>query len=192
MKKFILSEHKEDKSFLQYVRYYETMLQNEEMLRPLLDDLEHWRLDIIFRETNEYGYGKYELYLWDYEGEEPDEDDDSHYGYDQKSPTYRYEIELERDERYWGYCECTPGDNGYDEKHKCCGNGCDWVAPAFTLRKIEERSGSFKGQARDIWKLEEKWEEHLNSYNEKIKQERLKRIEDDLERLQKEKDSLSK
>lgn len=192
MKDFVLSEHKDSRNFLQYVGYYETLLQNQNVLEPLLNDLKDWRVDIQFIESKSgYGYGKYQLYLWDYDGEEP-QDDDWHGYYDQKHLNYYYEILLERDERYWGYCECQPEDKGYNEKHKCCGNGCDWAAPSFTLRKIEDRRGSFEGAERNMWELEEKWNEHLESHNEKIKQEQLKRIEEDLHRLQQEKEKLNK
>lgn len=191
IKKFILSEHKEDRYFLQYIRYYETMLQNKDVLKPLFNDLDNWRLDIHFEDdkTEGYTYGKYILYLWNWVGDAPEDD------YDYGEKTYldhHYEIELTRDERYWGYCTCSPDDEGYNDKHRCCGNGCDWVAPAFTLRKIEEWSVSFKGVERDIWKLEEKWNEHLSTYNEKVRQDRLKRIDEQLASLRNEREKLIK
>lgn len=193
LKSFMLSEHKEDKDFLQYVRYYETLFQKQDVLKPLLDDLKNWRLDIHFEEdeTGGYTYGKYSLYLWNYE-EEPLEEDEERYCYDQERPDYYYEIELTRDERYWGYCECNSDMEGYNHKYKCCGNGCDWVAPSFTLKRVEENRAVFSGLERDIWKLEETWNEHLDSYNEKKKKERLDYIEQQLTRLQKEKEELIK
>jgi hypothetical protein len=192
LKSVVLFEHKEDRNFLQYVRYFETLLQNRETLKPLLDDMTEWKADIHFNEDRceGYTYGTYSIYLWRYEGEEP-EDDDYSYQYDQKSPDYYYEIQLTRDEQYSGYCQCSSNMKAYNEKHNCCGIGCDWLAPAFTFRKIEEKRGVFKGLEKDIWKLEEKWDEYLASHNEKAKQEKLKRIEEQLERLQKEKEELS-
>lgn len=193
LKRVILSEHKDDKYFIQYVRYYELLLQNKDVLKPLLNDMEQWRVDIQFSDdkTDGYTYGTYQIYLWDFDGEVPDNDDYS-YRYGQKSADYYYEIELTREERLWGYCECTPDMKGYNPKYNCCGNGCDWVAPAFTLRKIEERNGRFTGQEKDMWELEEKWIEHLDSYNKKKKEERLQNIEDQLARLIQEKENILK
>lgn len=46
---------------------------------------------------------------------------------------FYYSIELERDERYWGYCECTPDDKRYNPLYGCCGESCDWVAPSIRI-----------------------------------------------------------
>ncbi|PAD70568.1 hypothetical protein CHH83_01835 [Bacillus sp. 7586-K] len=191
LKKFVINEHQEDQYFIQYVRYYETLLQNKEVIEPLLHDMENWRVNIHHEDdkTEGYTYGKWMIYLWDYEGEEPEEDDWFTRA-EEKSPDYHYEIELTRDERYWGYCQCKPEMEGYNEKYKCCGDGCDWVAPSFTFRKIKESYGKFKGAARDIWELEEKWMEYLESYENKIKQQRLDNIEEQLSRLIEEKRKL--
>lgn len=191
LKKFVINEHQEDQYFIQYIRYYETMLQNKEVLHSLLSDLEKWKMDIHHQEdkTEGYTFGKWVIYLWDYESEEQDSDSEL-YRDDSKSPNYHYEIELTRDGRYWGYCECTPDMEGYNEKYKCCGDGCDWVAPSFTLSKVEECYGKFKGDERDLWKLEGKWEEHLGSYNKKLKEKRLRNIEEQLKRLEEEKAKL--
>jgi hypothetical protein len=101
-----------------------------------------------------------------------------------------YELLLGRDERHWGYCECTSDHEGYNVKYDCCGNGCDWTAPSITIKKISESSFSFKGVEKDIWELEEKWKDHLHSFNETVKQNKLNRIEEQLARLQKEKEEL--
>ncbi|MBD1379079.1 hypothetical protein [Metabacillus arenae] len=190
LKKFVIDEHKDDKYFLQYIRYYETLLQNKDVLQPLLSDLENWKMDIHFEndKTEGYTYGKWLFYLWEYNGEEPnDEYDFFNCAYDQKSPDYYYEIKLTRDQRLWGFCQCIPDMELYNEKHECCGNGCDWTAPSFILSKVEEKYGKFKGKERDIWELEEKWSEYLESYDNKVKESKLKSIDEQIKRLEEEK-----
>lgn len=167
MKEFIINEHKDSKYFIQYIRYYETMLQNKDMFKSLLNDLKEWNLNISF-EDDDYNYGSYSLYLW----KEKDNDDLRPKEY----AKHHYKIYLTKDERYWGYCECSPEDECYDTKHNCCGQVCDWVAPALIFDRIESKDASFKGYQRDIWNLEEKWNEYLENYNNKIKPERLQRF----------------
>lgn len=193
LKKFIINEHQDDEYFLQYVRYYETLLQNQKVLDPLLSDMDVWKVNIHHDEdtTEGYTYGKYNIYLWDYVDKDTEEEDDDYsHNYDQKHPDYHYEIELTKDDRYWGYCDCVPEMKLYNEKYNCCGNGCDWVAPSFTLSKVEQNYGKFDGEEMDIWELEKKWEEYLDSYNKKIEQGRLEMIEEQLDRLEKEKNKL--
>ncbi|MET3508285.1 hypothetical protein [Halalkalibacter oceani] len=85
---------------------------------------------------------------------------------------HHYLIEFSHEDRYWGYCECTPNLEGYDARYNCCGNGCDWSAPQVKVQKIENvLFKSFDGNASDLWELEDKWsnnkEEHKREAIEK-------------------------
>lgn len=103
---------------------------------------------------------------------------------------YCYCIEFLFDERYWGYCQCSPEDDGYDAKHDCCGCSCDFIAPAFEITK-EYNLGyySWNGLQKDYWEYEKKFK-IINSENveelEKLEKERIKkRLEEEIERLKK-------
>ncbi|MEC4565443.1 DUF5320 domain-containing protein [Paenibacillus sp. CMAA1739] len=108
---------------------------------------------------------------------------------------YCYFIEFGFDERYWGYCQCKPDDEGYSVKHECCGNDCDWVAPSFHIEKCIYIGGdSWDGCENDYWKYEQKYYEEENNKNtyldnylkeqEKIRlQEQLKVIQSRLSEL---------
>jgi len=144
-----------------------------------------------YEEDNSGGYtnGKIRILI-----EKPEEEKESDYLID-AFENYCYYIEFRYDERYWGYCECTPKDEGYNEKHKCCGNGCDWKAPSFYLTKEINLGGySWEGLERDYWEYEEKFyqkEENKNKeveeYNKQKKinslKEQIKELQDELNKL---------
>lgn len=104
--------------------------------------------------------------------EKPEEERGSDMMYDAYF-NYCYCIEFGFDERYWGYCSCEPTHNGYDEKRKCCGNGCDWTAPSFYISKsISLGGGKWDGVERDYWEYEKKFNEdqhNKNTYIEEMK-----------------------
>jgi len=111
---------------------------------------------------------------------------------------YCYYIEFLHDERHWGYCECSPEDKGYNEKYKCCGNGCDWNSPAFSIEKIVSLGNyAWVGQEKDYWKYEEQFESNEQNKNtevEKFKLEqekqylkdRIKELQEELSKLENE------
>ncbi|MGG2091344.1 hypothetical protein AB1283_01080 [Bacillus sp. S13(2024)] len=169
----------------EYIGYYETLLQNKDELKPLIDDCDKYFFEIRYDEDDTDGYtnGKFIVYLY-----EKDLLED--HGW-QSYLEHHYEITLNYDERYWGYCECTSDMMGYNETHKCCGNGCDWVAPSFGISKIETiHNSSFNGEQRDLWELEKKWDTYLIDHKDKEKQLKLKRIEEQLKYYEEEKQRL--
>lgn len=104
---------------------------------------------------------------------------------------YCYYINFLYDDRMWGYCQCTPEDEGYNEKHDCCGNSCDWHAPSFRIEKvITIDSGSWDGQQKDYWKYEEQFlvnEQNKNVEVEKFEREqKRKNLENQIKKLQEE------
>lgn len=179
LKEFLLREYKDD--LLTFVGYYETLLQHKDKLQPLFDDLEKWKFDIRYENDNSEGYtdGKFEVHLYQ---TDPHNNGDGFYD---EYASYHYEIELLDDQRMRSYCQCTPEDEGYNPKYDCCGEGCDWYAPSFRLTKIDTMlHQSFNGDAKDLWKLEEQWDEYLIRYKEKQKQLQLEEIEERIRDLE--------
>jgi len=102
---------------------------------------------------------------------------------------YCYYIEFLHDERMRGYCQCEPGDKGYNEKYNCCGNGCDWYAPAFSLTKeIIIGYGNWEGQEKDYWAYKEQFESNEKYKNKEIekfkKEQRKQELIYEIEKLQ--------
>lgn len=80
---------------------------------------------------------------------------------------YHYVIEISIDERMWGYCQCEPGDKDYREDKQCCGHGCDWSAPSFTIYKVLElETHSWRGDEHDFWDFEDKFYESESELKE--------------------------
>jgi len=104
---------------------------------------------------------------------------------------YCYYIEFTKDERHWGYCECTSEDKGYNEKYKCCGYGCDWNSPAFRIEKnINLGYCTWEGQERDYWEYKEQFESNEQNINEEVEkfklEEKKQKIRDRIKELQEE------
>lgn len=71
-------------------------------------------------------------------------------------PNYHYEICFFREDRDWGYCECTPDMPDYREDKGCCGHGCDACFCKFDLHKVTKIShGSWQGDEHDYWDFED-------------------------------------
>lgn len=92
---------------------------------------------------------------------------------------YYYEIEFMQDDRSLGYCECISEDLGYNKDHDCCGNGCNWFAPAFSLKKITDMDNySWDGNESDYWAYEIKFKSNDKNVKEEIeKLEKQRKID---------------
>ncbi|MFS0643805.1 hypothetical protein [Siminovitchia sp. 179-K 8D1 HS] len=179
-KEYLLSRHKDN--IKTFIPYYETLKQIEVSLKELIDDTEkyHWDIDYDADKTGGYTNGIFTVNLYN-------EDPSNDYGW-QSILDHEYKIDLLTDERYWGYCVCTPEMKGYDPVHRCCGDGCDWIAPSIYVTKIRKvASHSFDGVERDMWKLEREWIKEGIDHDEELKKRRLQEIEEELERLKNEK-----
>lgn len=126
--------------------------------------------------------------------EKPDSEKESEYMFDAYYD-YCYYIEFVEDERNWGYCQCTPSDSSYNEKHGCCGSGCDWHAPAFRLEKsISLSGGKWIGQECDYWKYENKFNDNEQNKNDEVEKYQLeqkrKSIQNRIAELKKELEEL--
>lgn len=148
----------------------EQHLEND-TYKELHKDLEKYNFNVQFIEDkDEEGYLE-ERYIKVYLYEEGDEEN----YYCDNFANFSYKIRLDKDERDWGYCQCEEGDNDYDARYRCCGHGCDWTAPAFSVNKIINIGGNvFKGDEHDFWDYRDKY----NNVTEvdKKEQERLAKI----------------
>lgn len=89
------------------------------------------------------------------------EDADGYYdNYDM--PNYTYIFRFSHDERFWGYCQCTPDMEDYREDKHCCGHGCDAAFCKFSLHKIlRVVSDVWHGDEHDYWDFEDEF--YLNN-----------------------------
>ena len=134
--------------------------------------------------TDGYTNGKIRILI-----EKPDDEKESNHWADTYDLNYCYFIEFLYDQRHWGYCECAPEDKGYNEKYGCCGNGCDFTAPAFRLiKEIDFGYSSWKGQEKDYWEYEKQFEateQNKNADVEKFRKEQQKQdLENQIKKLQ--------
>ena len=109
---------------------------------------------------------------------------------------YYYVIKFLSEDRYWGYCECTPEDPDYRKDHCCCGHGCDWVAPAFSIERMKKESySSWNGDEHDYWDFEDSYyqddkkaAEKKNAMEKQLKidflKQQIKQYEDELKELE--------
>ncbi|WP_440110144.1 hypothetical protein [Paenibacillus sp. QZ-Y1] len=142
--------------------------QQLENCKEFMKDITEHRYSINGYDFDEYyANGKIRVLI-----EKPEEERESEMMYDAYC-NYCYYIEFCYDERYWGYCDCQPSYKEYDEKHGCCGSGCDWVAPRFYIEKsISLGGGVWEGLERDYWEYEKKFNEdqdNKNTYVEEMK-----------------------
>lgn len=114
--------------------------------------------------------------------EKLDEEKESEYMFDAYYD-YCYYIEFLYDERLWGYCQCTSDMPGYNKEHDCCGNGCDWTAPAFRIEKsISLGGGKWRGSESDYWKYEEQFNQNEENKNKEVKEYEKKKQKEYLEK----------
>ena len=138
-----------------------------------------------YEEDNTEGYtnGKIRILI-----EKPEDEKESDLMVDSYRE-YCYFIEFLYDGRDWGYCECSPENPNYNKVHKCCGNGCDWTAPAYKLTKeINMHYGNWNGQEKDYWEYEENFKQQENNNNKDVEEynkiQSIKYINSQIEELQ--------
>lgn len=171
----LTNEGVEDKSFM-VAPLYQTLEDNKE----LLNDISKYKCYIRYFEPEEDGYpsnGYISIYL-------NDKDDDE--------LPYKYELEFNIDGRLWGNCQCSDKDKDYDARYGCCGHGCDWYAPAYSIRKIIYIcNNSWIGDEHDYWEFKD----NFYNINEKekeseIRQNKINNLQDKIKFYQKELDKI--
>ena len=107
---------------------------------------------------------------------------------------YSYIISFGYENRHWNYCQCSEGDVDYDARYDCCGHGCDWSAPEFSITKeIYLGKSSFNGDEHDYWVYKDKY--YGITEKDKKEEERLfkiKMLEEEKARIEKELSELEK
>lgn len=165
-------------------------LSNEEYIKLLCDiDKYDYMVQYIEADSEDYysdGSISIQLAEKNNNGEE--------YYYVDRVLDYEYKINFHHDERMWGYCQCTKDYPDYDARYDCCGHGCDWTAPAFSVEKIIHIGyNSFDGDEHDFWDYEDKFNNITQKDKEEAeKQSKIKRLLEEKERIEKELESLSK
>jgi hypothetical protein len=170
LKEYMINNLKDELPTL--IPHFENLKEHSGKFKLLDVDATKWNLIIHYEKDASEGYtdGKFEISFWSEKEENPD---------------HRYEIELLHDERYWGYCECSPDEEGYVEELRCCGDGCDWVAPRFSFKRIENLAyKSFDGNEKDMWILEKSWESELKEHKENVRKSQIKYIENQIKELE--------
>lgn len=160
----------------------------------LISDLEKYDWWINIEESDEDDCINYIIRIDFQEASDDDIIDEYDGYYDAKYANFHYDIELYDTEVYSGYCECTEEDEGYDARYHCCGYGCDWYCPTFSVKKvIELGSSQFNGYEHDLWDYcDEYYGVTVKEKEEKQKREKRKRIEEQIKSLQKELEELDK
>lgn len=172
------------------VPFYIAALWNQfkfhgEKYKEFFDDVKDETYQIV---PNEYG-DIYSVILW--------EKIDTGWYSDLDRKNYHYEIHFSYEERYWGYCECQPGDDDYNEGHQCCGHGCDWDAPAVRVYKCYDvDNGVWNGDEHDYWDFEDAfYKDDLElkaRIEEEAKRQRIKELEKQIASYQNDLDKLKK
>lgn len=97
-----------------------------------------------------------------------------------------YEICFSREDRDWGYCECTPDMPDYRADKGCCGHGCDACFCSFELNKgFKVTSDSWDGDESSYWEFEDEFYEDEKEIAEINKKKQKKEIEARIEELKK-------
>jgi len=117
------------------------------------------------------------------------------YEYINRYCNHKYYIKFLEDERPYGECQCSPGDEDYNDKYGCCGENCDFSAPAFRLiKEIDLGYSCWKYSEKEYWKYKEKFESNEQNKNTEVERFKLDQqkneLKDRIKELQEELDKL--
>ena len=142
--------------------------QQIENYKEFLDDItEHTYVIDDYKEDwyNGYTNGEIQILI-----EKPN--DEEKYEYINNYCNHKYYIKFLQDERPYGECQCSPEDENYNDKYGCCGENCDFSAPAFRLIKETNLGYScWEYSEKEYWKYKEQFE--TNEQNKNVKVERF-------------------
>lgn len=98
---------------------------------------------------------------------------------------FSYTINFRIDERMLGYCQCIEDDKDYDVRYKCCGHGCDWYAPSFSIIKHYSYGNySWNGDEHDYWDFQDKFNNVTLKEKEDLqKKTQIKSLEEQIKDL---------
>ncbi|WP_339304409.1 hypothetical protein NST33_18110 [Paenibacillus sp. FSL L8-0435] len=187
LKKF-MSECEELES-LKVAGYYRTIEQMSDKLKQLFEECEKYNFSFTFYSSSEGHYSLYESEVMDVQFFKKSDGDSDSYGWD-KHLNFIYTFELSDDMR-GSYCTCEESDAGFDYRYKCCGEGCDWYTPSVTVKRHETVAvDSFDGYEREMWALQDVWNEEQNDSVAQQKEAQKKYIQEQINRLNNEMQSL--
>lgn len=151
----------------------QSMTKNEEKYKEFLSDLEKYSdYQITIHKSNNDWNGIVDAFvdLIKYTNDEDMRDYDI--------PGFNYELQFFYDERYWGYCQCTPDMEDYREDKQCCGHGCDATFCSFSLHKILNLgTDSWHGDEHDYWDFEDEfYASDKELADKKAEEDRLRKI----------------
>lgn len=149
----------------------QSMTKNEDKYKEFLADLEKYSdYQISIHKSNNDWNGIADAFvnLIKYTNDEDMRDCDI--------PDFNYELQFFYDERYWGYCQCTPDMEDYREDKHCCGHGCDAIFCSFSLHKILNiTTDNWNGDKHDYWDFEDEFYKEDRELAEKKAKERKER-----------------
>lgn len=147
---------------------YQSFKNETNTYKDFISDLEKWSDYYVNVEDVKGEIAQVMIVLMKYK----DIDEEGCYD-DYECPSYDYRITFSYDERYYGYCMCTPDMEDYREDKKCCGHGCDATFSSFELHKITRVSyGRWDGDEHDYWDFEDEFYANDKELAEKIEKER--------------------
>ena len=157
----------------------------KEEYKDFITHLSKYNYQINYSEDKSEGYtnGSIDIYLYQRNSEYEE--------WNTPFENFSYNIEFTKDQRYWGYCECTSDDEDYREDKNCCGHGCDWTAPEFRIKKVIDIGiDSWHGDAHDYWDFEDNFyksdKELAEEKAKKDKELKIKYLQDNINKMQKE------
>lgn len=150
---------------------FQSMTKNEDRYKEFLSDLEKYSdYQITIHKSNNDWNGIVDAFvnLIKYTNDEDMRDYDI--------PDFDYKLQFFYDERYWGYCQCTPDMEDYREDKQCCGHGCDATFCSFSLHKILNiTTDKWHGDEHDYWDFEDEFYKEDRELAEKKAKERKER-----------------
>ncbi len=130
---------------------YQSFKNETEKYKDFIADLEKWSDYYVNVEDVKNEIAQVMIVLMRYK----DSGDEEYYD-DYECPSHDYRLTFSYDERYYGYCMCTPDMKDYREDKKCCGHGCDATFSSFELHKITRVAcDRWNGDEHDYWEFED-------------------------------------
>lgn len=134
---------------------YQGFTENVDKYESFATDLYEWKYDICIEKPHDdyNGIIDVEIYLSKYTEGIPN------------YPDYYWRLCFLEDERYFGYCECTPDMPDYREDKHCCGHGCDAIFCGLSLQKITTIvDEKWNGDEHDYWNFEDMFFKNRNDF----------------------------
>lgn len=147
---------------------YQSFKNDTDKHKDFIEDLEKWSDYYVNVEDVKNEIAQVMIVLMKYK----DIDEEGCYD-DYDCPNYDYRLTFSYDERYYGYCMCTPEMEDYREDKKCCGHGCDATFSSFELHKIiRVACDRWHGDEHDYWEFEDEFYTSDKELADKIEKER--------------------